>query len=93
MPDNWGFVAAAYGLTAAVLLIYWRRLVRKERELRAVTTTRRRVAERASPVAERASSVGERSVAGTTTPVAERSQQPSRPGQPRREPDSKSSLS
>ena len=33
MPDNWGFVAAAYGLTAAVLGIYWRRLVRKEKEL------------------------------------------------------------
>ena len=31
--DNWGFVAAAYGLTAVVLLIYWRRLRRKERAL------------------------------------------------------------
>jgi transposase-like protein len=36
MPDNWGFVAAAYGLTAAVLLLYWRRLARKERELGAL---------------------------------------------------------
>jgi hypothetical protein len=34
MPDNWGFVAAAYGLTAVVLGIYWRRLVRKEKELK-----------------------------------------------------------
>jgi hypothetical protein len=33
MADNWGFVAAAYGLTAVVLLIYWRRLATKEREL------------------------------------------------------------
>jgi hypothetical protein len=33
MPDNWGFVAAAYGLTAAVLGIYWRRLVRREKEV------------------------------------------------------------
>jgi hypothetical protein len=33
MPDNWGFVAAAYGLAAVVFLGYWRRLVRKEREL------------------------------------------------------------
>ena len=33
MPDNWSFVAAAYGLTALVLGLYWRRLVRKEREL------------------------------------------------------------
>jgi len=36
MPDNWGFVAAAYGLTAAVLLWYWRRLVRKERDVQAL---------------------------------------------------------
>jgi hypothetical protein len=33
MPDNWGFVAAAYGLTALGLGLYWRRLVRKERAL------------------------------------------------------------
>jgi hypothetical protein len=33
MPDNWGFVAAAYGLTTVVLVVYWRRLVRREREL------------------------------------------------------------
>jgi hypothetical protein len=33
MADNWGFVAAAYGLTAVVLLIYWRRLATKERAL------------------------------------------------------------
>ena len=36
MADNWGFVAAAYGLTAAVLLLYWRRLARKEREVDAL---------------------------------------------------------
>jgi hypothetical protein len=34
MPDNWGFVAAAYLLTALVLGAYWQRLVRKERERR-----------------------------------------------------------
>ena len=33
MPDNWGFVAGAYGLAAAVLGGSWRRLVRREREL------------------------------------------------------------
>jgi hypothetical protein len=32
MPDNWGFVAAAYLLTALVLGAYWRRLVRREHE-------------------------------------------------------------
>jgi hypothetical protein len=33
IADNWGFVAAAYGLTAVVLLIYWRRLNKQERAL------------------------------------------------------------
>jgi hypothetical protein len=36
MPDNWGFVAAAYGLTAVVIALYWRRLEKKERELDAL---------------------------------------------------------
>ena len=34
MPDNWGFVAAAYALAALVFAAYWRRLARRERELR-----------------------------------------------------------
>jgi hypothetical protein len=34
MPDNWGFVAAAYLLTALVLGAYWRRLVRQEKQHR-----------------------------------------------------------
>ena len=33
MPDNWGFVVAAYALAAVVLIGYWRRLARKEKEL------------------------------------------------------------
>lgn len=33
MPDNWGFVAAAYAVTAGILTGYWRMLVRKERAL------------------------------------------------------------
>jgi len=41
MPDNWGFVAAAYGLAAVVLAGYWRRLVRRERELTALDARRR----------------------------------------------------
>jgi transposase-like protein len=40
MADNWGFVAAAYGLTAAALLAYWRRLARRERQLDAVRRPR-----------------------------------------------------
>ena len=38
MPDNWGFVAAAYALAAVVLGAYWRMLARKERELNALRT-------------------------------------------------------
>ncbi len=33
MPDNWGFVIAAYGLAAVVLIAYWRFLSRREKEL------------------------------------------------------------
>jgi hypothetical protein len=33
MPDNWGYVAAAYTVAVVVLGGYWRRLVRKEHEL------------------------------------------------------------
>ena len=33
MPDNWGFVVAAYALTAVVLGAYWRHLARREKEL------------------------------------------------------------
>ena len=31
--DHWGFVVAAYGLAAVVLIAYWRHLCRREREL------------------------------------------------------------
>jgi hypothetical protein len=51
MPDNWAFVAAAYGLTAVVLGLYWRRLVRQEKEL----------ATRKQPRSGSAPSVAERS--------------------------------
>jgi hypothetical protein len=34
MADNWGFVLTAYGLAAVVLVAYWRRLVRREKDLR-----------------------------------------------------------
>jgi len=77
MPDNWGFVAAAYGLTAAVLLLYWRRLVRKEKELTAGKRIRH----------------GHNQPPSDSAPsVAERSHQPSRTAHPRLDPDTKSSL-
>jgi len=54
MPDNWGFVAAAYGLTALVLGLYWRRLVRREKELDHAGEARARTArDAATTVAER----------------------------------------
>ena len=31
--DHWGFVIAAYGLAAVVLVLYWRHLCQREREL------------------------------------------------------------
>ena len=42
MPDNWGFVAAAYGLAMLVLGGYWRRLTRRERELATLAASRRK---------------------------------------------------
>ncbi len=35
MPDNWGYVFSAYGLTAVALLCYWRRLAGRARRLAA----------------------------------------------------------
>ena len=29
MPDHWGYVAAAYAITAAMFIWYWRQLVRR----------------------------------------------------------------
>lgn len=40
MPDNWGFVLAAYGIAAIVLAGYWRRLARRARELLRVKNRR-----------------------------------------------------
>lgn len=33
MPDNWGFVLAAYGIAALLLGGYWRHLLRRGHEL------------------------------------------------------------
>lgn len=40
MPDNWGFVFAAYAIVAVVLLGYWRHLLRRGGELEALRTRR-----------------------------------------------------
>ncbi len=41
MPDNWPFVIAAYALAAIVLTLYWRFLVRREKELDDARAVRR----------------------------------------------------
>jgi hypothetical protein len=74
MPANWGFVIAAYGLSAVVIFLYWRRLIRREHELERSTAERSR----------------QPSVAGSASTVAERSREPSRAGHPRSEPGSRS---
>ena len=33
MPDNWGYVAAAYGVAAAALIGYWRYLAARARRI------------------------------------------------------------
>lgn len=43
MPDNWSFVAAAYGLAAIVFIAYGRWLKRREQELTALSTSRQAV--------------------------------------------------
>ena len=90
MPDNWSFVAAAYGLTAVVLGLYWRRLVRKEKELRSLTTGRdfaRNVAGTATAHTERT-----RQSSAADRQIAERSREPSGPGHPRNDPGSRQPL-
>ena len=47
MSDHWGFVTAAYGVTAVALLIYWRRLAAKEREIERLIAERSHAASRA----------------------------------------------
>ena len=42
MPDNWGFVIAAWAIAAAVLGGYWQRLARRERDLDTRELRRRR---------------------------------------------------
>jgi len=45
MPDNWPFVIAAYGLAAIVLALYWRFLVRRDKELDDARVVRRELRE------------------------------------------------
>jgi hypothetical protein len=85
MPDNWGFVAAAYGLTAAVLLIYWRRLAKREREAAAL---KRLNAERS----RQPSSSGHPRPDPDSRPPRQQSHEPSKTGHPRPDPSSRTPL-
>jgi hypothetical protein len=53
MPDNWGFVFAAYGLAAVVLAVYWRFLFRLEKVLEAASVARHQL--RQGPASRRPS--------------------------------------
>ena len=94
MPDNWSFVAAAYGLTALVLGLYWRHLVRKEKELRGGATGDVRTPDSARSVADTARAHTERTRESSTSDreIAERSRHPSGPGHPRNDPASRHPL-
>jgi hypothetical protein len=58
MPDNWGFVIAAYGLAALVLGGYWRRLQHRERESRRIPRVSQRTAARTAMRAQPRSGPG-----------------------------------
>jgi hypothetical protein len=49
MPDNWGFVIAAYALAFVVFGGYWRRLARREREVATLAAGRRESTPRSTP--------------------------------------------
>jgi hypothetical protein len=87
MGDNWSFVLAAYALTALVLLAYWRRLVRRERELEG--------RERAGGREGEGGRESKLDQPGRTTPTGEsavRSHAASVPAHPRSKPDSRAPL-
>lgn len=41
IPNHWPYVIAAYGLATLIFGGYWRRLVRREREITLLTARRR----------------------------------------------------
>jgi hypothetical protein len=87
MPDNWGFVIAAYALAAVVLGTYWRWLARRERDLLTLAASRNdRGAVRQDPGAVR----DEREAVRDDPPS--RSRELPRPAHPRPDPGKRGSL-
>ena len=91
MADNWGFVLAAYGLAAVVLLSYWRFLARRER-----THTHPARPQRAGPGASEplAPTVSEPLAPTASEPLAPTVSEPLAPtsGHPRSKPASRPPL-
>ena len=77
MPDNWTFVAAAYGLAAIVFIAYGRWLKRREHELTTLSASRQAVRNDSQAV-----------LADNTS----RSRPPSETGHPRPEPGRRAPL-
>ncbi|HSE93257.1 MAG TPA: hypothetical protein VLF19_08120 [Methylomirabilota bacterium] len=92
MPDNWGYVFAAYGLAAFVLAAYWRHLVRLDRALSALAARadapRARTKDRTTtePTAGAAAGLGG---SGSIDREAERIRAAAGSGHPRGEPASR----
>ena len=94
MPDNWGFVIAAYVLAALVLGSYWRWLARRERALLTLSASPSdRGAVRLNPggVRDERDAVRDDREAVRDDPTG-RSRQPSITGHPRPDPGKRGSL-
>jgi hypothetical protein len=87
MSDHWAYVVAAYALAVVVLGAYWRRLVRKERELKALRTTR---ADHNTAQTAVQPAPADHNTARTDHTM--RSRQPSIPAHPRSDPGKRSPL-
>jgi len=84
MPDHWGYVFAAYGLAAVVLVAYWRRLLRRDRELTALS--------RRPPTPPRGTTATTPASTMNQSDLEKRSQPASVSGHPRSKPPSPSPL-
>jgi len=89
MPDNWSFVAAAYGLAAVVFIAYGRWLRRREHELTALSASGAHSQAVRSDNTQAVRSDNSQAVRSDNTP---RSQPLSKTGHPRPEPSKRPPL-